>query len=110
MQNRFKILGMTLGILFGVLLIAEQTPAEDDSGKINAYRALTEWGTIEEDVTWDASYTRDGAYYVSGDLVIEEDVTLTINRGTVVRIAPDHEKAGRRPPPKDSLQIPAPTR
>jgi hypothetical protein len=64
------------------------------AGKVNAYRALTEWGTISEDTTWDAGIPRDGAYYVSGDLVVEEGVTLTINRGTVVRVAPDHEKAG----------------
>jgi hypothetical protein len=61
-------------------------------GKVNAYRALTEWGEITGDVTWNAADTRDATYYVSGDLVIPAGAVLTINEGTTVKIAPDHEK------------------
>jgi len=63
-------------------------------GKVNAYRALTEWGEISGNVTWDPSDTRDGAYYISGDLTIPAGASLTINPGTVVKVAPDHEKGG----------------
>ncbi len=71
-------------------------------GKINAYRALTECGEIKENTTWDPSYVRDGCYYISGDLTIKPDVSLTINKGTVIKIAPDHEQLGDDP---DRVQI-----
>lgn len=61
-------------------------------GKINAYRALTEWGAITTNTTWSATATRDGNYYVSGDLSIESGAILTINAGVVVKVAPDHEQ------------------
>jgi hypothetical protein len=79
------------------------------AGKINAYRALSEWGSITESTMWTTNTqrpnlvngswvsrpgSRDGKYYVSGDLTIEEGKTLTIAAGTVVRIAPDHERSG----------------
>jgi len=64
------------------------------SGKINAYRALTEWGSINGTVTWDASDTRDGKFYVSGDITIGDGAALTINQGVAVRVAPDHEATG----------------
>jgi hypothetical protein len=64
------------------------------SGKINAYRALTEWGSVTGNVEWSATDTRDGIFYVSGDLNIEDGAVLTINEGVVVRVAPDHEEGG----------------
>lgn len=66
-------------------------------GKVNAYRALTEWGEITTNTTWSPTLPRDGKYYVSGDLTIESGTTLTIAAGTVVRIAPDHEESGADP-------------
>ncbi len=72
------------------------------SGRINAYRALTEWGSITTNTTWTTADTRDGKYYVSGDLTIEAGATLTINAGVVVRIAPDHD---RTLPDLDRVQI-----
>lgn len=66
-------------------------------GKVNAYRALTEWGNITNNTTWSLSGTRDGKYYISGDLTIESGAALTINPGVVVKIAPDHEKSGTDP-------------
>ena len=59
----------------------------------NAYRALTEWGRIGS-ATWEPSETRDGKYYVSGDLTVKAGATLTIEPSTVVRVGPDHEGAG----------------
>jgi parallel beta-helix repeat protein len=56
-------------------------------GRVDAYRALTEWGTIDENVTWSPSDTRDGVRYVSGDLTIAAGATLTIMPGTTVRVA-----------------------
>jgi hypothetical protein len=64
------------------------------SGKINAYRALTEWGPITESVTWDPDDPRDGTFYISGDITIEDGGSLTIEAGSVVKVAPDHEEAG----------------
>ncbi len=64
------------------------------SGKINAYRALTEWGDMSTSTTWLTSDTRNGNYYISGDLTIESGVTLTIAAGCSVFVAPDHEQAG----------------
>ena len=60
------------------------------NGKINAYRAITEWGTIATNTTWTVSGTRDGKYYISGDLTIATGATLTINPGVIVKVAPDH--------------------
>lgn len=75
------------------------------SGKVNAYRALSEWGTITGNVTWVqntsptgvATGSRDGKYYVSGDLTIEPGATLTIDAGVIVNVAPDHEQLGSDP-------------
>jgi Subtilase family/Right handed beta helix region len=79
------------------------------SGKLNAYRALSEWGSITGTVTWTGNTlppyldqtawvsrpgSRDSTYYVSGDLTIEPGATLTIAAGTVIKVAPDHEQAG----------------
>ncbi len=72
----------------------QQNRLELGEGKVNAYRALTEWGTITDSTTWDPSYTRDRMYYISGDLTIETGATLTINPGTVIKVAPDHERSG----------------
>ena len=62
-------------------------------GKINAYRALSEWGTISETTTWGGS-RRPDTMYVSGDLTVDVGDTLIINKGVLVRVAPDHEGSG----------------
>jgi subtilisin family serine protease len=82
------------------------------SGKLNAYRAISEWGSVNGSVTWTKNTltpyldqggwvsrpgSRDGMYYVSGDLTIETGATLTIAAGTVIKVAPDHEGAGTDP-------------
>jgi subtilisin family serine protease len=64
------------------------------AGKINAYRALTEWDTISVNTTWGAMSGMPDTLYVSGDLVIDTGVTLTLNKGAVVRVSPDNEKSG----------------
>lgn len=63
-------------------------------GKVNAYRAITEWGKITDNRVWklyaagDTKVeSRDGVYYVSGDVVIEPGASLTIHPGTI-RVAP----------------------
>ncbi len=58
-------------------------------GRVDAYRSLTKWGTIDENTTW------SGTVYVSGDVVVASNATLTIEPGTIVRIAADdNENAG----------------
>ena len=61
---------------------------------MNAYRALTEWGTIDEDTSWGGITGMPDTLYVSGDLTIDENTTLELNPGTVIRVAPDHERSG----------------
>jgi hypothetical protein len=53
------------------------------AGAINAYRSLTQWGTISENTTW------ANTVYVSGDLSVASGKTLTISPGTVINIATD---------------------
>jgi parallel beta-helix repeat protein len=60
-------------------------------GRVDAYRALTEWGTIAGNVTWRPEDTADSTRYVSGDLTIAPGATLTIMPGTIVRIANDDD-------------------
>ncbi len=55
-------------------------------GRLDAYRALTEWGTITTNTTWGASGS-PSTIYVSGDLTIASGVTLTIAPGTTIKIA-----------------------
>jgi parallel beta-helix repeat protein len=81
-------------------------------GKINAYRALSEWGSVTESTEWAASSTsssplasRDGVYYISGDLVVESGVSLTIAAGCTVRVAPDHEKNSTLGSDPDRVEI-----
>lgn len=63
-------------------------------GRVDAYRALTEWGTIEENVTWSPSDTHDGVRYVSGDLTVAPGATLTILPGAIIRVASTDDFAG----------------
>ncbi len=58
------------------------------AGKLNAYRALTEWGTVLSDTTWGSVDGMPDTLYVAGDLTVPEGVTLTIQSGAVVLIAP----------------------
>ena len=67
------------------------------AGKVNAYRALTEWGSTTDNVTWNSTDTRDAIFYISGDFTVEAGDTLTINKGVTVRVAPDHLYAGFDP-------------
>ncbi|HET6349756.1 MAG TPA: S8 family serine peptidase [Candidatus Krumholzibacteria bacterium] len=60
-------------------------------GRVDAYRALTEWGTISGNVTWSPSDTHDGTRYISGDLTIASGATLTIMPGTIIKIANDDD-------------------
>jgi hypothetical protein len=81
-----------------------EPPTDDErkkfgNGKINAYRALTEWGSITSNTTWRTNDTRDGMYYISGDLTIDPGVTLTIEPGVVVKVAPDNEPDQGDPDP-----------
>ena len=67
-------------------------PGVDDDcgyGRVDAYRAVTKWGAISENTTW------SGTVWVSGDVVVASSATLTIQPGTIVRIAADdNEHAG----------------
>ncbi len=79
------------------------------AGKLNAYRSLTEHGTLHGESNWTQNTlpplfqngiwtgragSRDGKYYLSGDLVIAPNSTLTIDPGTLVLVAPDHDHSG----------------
>jgi hypothetical protein len=48
------------------------------AGMANPFRSLTQWGHISSDTTW------SGTVYVSGDIVVDSAVTLTIDAGTNV--------------------------
>ena len=80
-------------------------PNKYGAGKVNAYRALTEWGTITENTTWSRTDTRDETFYVSGDLVVDTLVTLTINAGTTIKVAPDHERNAEWGDDPDKVEI-----
>ena len=86
-------------------------------GKLNAYRALSEWGSIATNDTfttnelppyvgWQTGMwvsrpgSRDGVYCVSGDLTVEAGATLSIDPGVVVKVSPDHEVSG-----EDTLRV-----
>ncbi|HEX6791144.1 MAG TPA: right-handed parallel beta-helix repeat-containing protein, partial [Candidatus Krumholzibacteria bacterium] len=60
-------------------------------GRVDAYRALTEWGTIMGNVTWRPEDTADSTRYISGDLTIAPGDTLTIMPGTIIKIANDDD-------------------
>ncbi len=69
-------------------------------GKVNAYRSVTEWGSFTGSRVWKRFAagdtlveSRDGNYYISGDIVIEAGATLTIQADTV-RVAPDIRNLG----------------
>ena len=50
-------------------------------GRLNPYRSMTQWGKIKNDTTW-ANFA-----YVSGDVEVEDGVTLTIEPGTSIYFA-----------------------
>ncbi|HEX6790873.1 MAG TPA: S8 family serine peptidase [Candidatus Krumholzibacteria bacterium] len=64
------------------------------AGMVNPYRSLTKWGVVASDATWgftDVSST----VYVSGDITVSEGATLTIQPGTVIKVARnDNEHTG----------------
>jgi hypothetical protein len=68
------------------------------AGKINAYRALTEWGTIATNAsgsaTWGPGSGGPSEMYISGDLIIPQGKTLILNGGTTIKIPPDNERSG----------------
>jgi serine protease len=53
------------------------------AGRINAYRSMTRWGRIRNDTTW----TKFA--YVSADMKVDDGVTVTIEPGTIIYVAPD---------------------
>jgi hypothetical protein len=78
--------------------------AKFGSGKVNAYRSVTEWGEVPMEYSEDAYGNRTDLHravwgghrssspdtlYVSGDLFVDEGDTLILQEGTVVRIAPE---------------------
>jgi hypothetical protein len=64
-------------------------------GKINAYRSITEWGRVATDhlthvAHWGGQQPGSpDTLYVSGDLFIEQGDTLVLDKGTVIRVAPE---------------------
>jgi hypothetical protein len=59
------------------------------AGMVNAYRSLTQWGTISQNTTW------SNTVYVSGDITVADDATLTVSPGTTVYMMPDdNERTG----------------
>jgi len=59
------------------------------AGRIDAYRSLTQWGTITGNTIW------NDRVYVSADLKVDSSATLTILPGTTIYFAPeDDEDAG----------------
>lgn len=66
-------------------------PIDDDlydqgllgAGYINAYRSLTRWGRVRNDTIW------TNFAYISADMRVDEGVTLTIQPGTIIHVAPD---------------------
>jgi len=78
--------------------------AKFGSGKVNAYRSVTEWGEVPMAYSEDAYGNRTDLHravwgghrsgwpdtlYVSGDLFVDAGDTLILQEGTVVRIAPE---------------------
>jgi len=63
--------------------ISGEHAAKLGAGRIDAFRSLTQWGTISENAIW------TDRVYVSGDLKIASGKTLTIKPGTKVYITPD---------------------
>jgi subtilisin family serine protease len=70
------------------------------AGKVNAYRSVTEWGSFTGSRVWKQFAagdtlveSRDGNYFISGDIVIEPGATLTIQADTI-RVAPDIRNMG----------------
>lgn len=52
-------------------------------GYLDAYRTLSLWGVVASDTTL------SGEVWISGDVVVDSGVTLTLAPGTVVHVAPD---------------------
>lgn len=72
----------------------ELGPYKYGAGKVNAYRSVTEWGKVPTNASRVAEWggQRVGwpdTLYIAGDLFIEAGDTLVLNRGTVVRVAPE---------------------
>jgi hypothetical protein len=69
-------------------------PYKYGAGKVNAYRSITEWGKVATNNSHVAEWggQRSGwpdTLYISGDLFVEPGDTLVLNRGTVIRVAPE---------------------
>ena len=69
----------------GEVPLPADEPKRDQLGQgmANAYRALTQWGHVSSNTVW------SGDVYVSGDVVVDSAVTLTVNPGTNIWIMPD---------------------
>lgn len=83
------------------------SPGEDDQyghGRIDAYRALTQWGTISSNTTWGQPGT-PSTIVVSGDLTVEAGVTLTIMAGTTIKVASDDNEATGADPDKIEFNV-----
>ncbi len=72
-------------------------PGSDEEyghGRVDAYRAVTQWGLIESDTTWGQPGSAL-TVYISGDLTVASGTTLTILPGTTVKVADtDNETDG----------------
>ena len=70
------------------------------AGRIDAYRSLTQWGTITANTTiW------NDRVYVSGDLTIAPGKTLTIEPGTIVYFAAEDDNDSGIDPSRVALEV-----
>ena len=58
------------------------------AGRLDAYKALTLWGTVARDTIL------DGDVWMSGDVTVDQGVTLTLAAGCKVHVAPDNIMTG----------------
>jgi parallel beta-helix repeat protein len=77
----FLLIGVAAIVIIGVSLWATFEVGEHDPSDDTPIINQTAYGTISHDEIW------EGEFYVIGDVIVEEGVTLTIAPGTFVEIA-----------------------